>query len=100
MHGQIGEMEEETHETILKRQIRRPKRYAEYVVNCICRPKYPKSRGGRWTSPTARGCKYCMLWTRNKKEMTEHVKKAHDDVLKSRRIEHEQRAKMEEKEDC
>ena len=30
--------------------------------------------------------------------MTEHVKRAHDDVLKSRRIEHEQREKIEEKE--
>jgi len=30
--------------------------------------------------------------------MTEHVKKAHDDVLKSRRIEHEHREKIEEKE--
>ena len=44
------------------------------------------------------GCKYCTVWTRNKKEMTEHVKRAHDDVLKSRRIEHEQREKIEEKE--
>ena len=84
--------------TITNRQIRRPKRYDEYGADCIYGPKYPKSRGGRWTSPTARGCKYCTVWTRNKKEMTEHVKKAHDDVLKSRRIEHEQRKKIEEKE--
>ena len=83
--------------TITNRQIRGPQWHDEYEAN-IYRPKYPKSRGGRWTSPTARGCKYCSVWTRNRKEMTEHVKKAHDDILKSRRIEHEQREKIEEKE--
>ena len=98
VHEQVGGMEGDIYKTLPKRCIRRPKRYDEYVVNCICRPKHQKSRGGRWTSPTARGCNYCTVWTRNKKEMTAHVKKAHDDVLKSRRMEHERREKIEEKE--
>ena len=58
----------------------------------------PRATNSRWTPPTARQCKYCPEWARNKKEMNEHVKRRHFDILERRREEHELREKIDEKE--
>ena len=82
----------------LKREIKLPGKYRNYVMNCSFRHRCPRATNSRWTSPTARQCKYCPEWARNKKEMNDHVKRRHFDILEGRRMEHERREKMDEKE--
>ena len=81
-----------------KREIKLPGKYKNYVMNCSFRYRCPRAANSRWTPPTARQCKYCPDWARNKKDMNDHVKRRHFDILEGRKIEHERREKMEEKE--
>ena len=81
-----------------KMKIKQPERYKIFVMNCPFRHKCPRATNSRWTSPTAKQCKYCPDWARNKRDMNEHVKRRHSDILERRREDHELREKIEEKE--